>query len=213
MMKKIILFFITFLFIQPAFCFYLPETFFPGRQSCIYSEKCPKDKPFLKVTFNKNRGKTENIQETEECVGCDYLGECEQYEGHEHDLDICPNRRLIKTTDEDSTLRFINILKECPQGMIKRRDPPYECVSCMIKECTLESNECNKCPNRERVYRGGTRYDCRIKCPQNTFNAYDECVSCDTPEQVDVLYEEDCSCPNRFLEDERYKCVLKKDLK
>ena len=134
MMKKIILFFITFLFIQPAFCFYLPETFFPGRQSCIYSEKCPKDKPFLKVTFNKNRGKTENIQETEECVGCDYLGECEQYEGHEHDLDICPNRRLIKTTDEDSTLRFINILKECPQGMIKRRDPPYECVSCMIKE-------------------------------------------------------------------------------
>ena len=165
-MQKIVLFFIFFLFIQSAFCFYLPETFFPGRQSCIYSEKCPKDKPFLKVTFNKNRGKAENIQESEECVGCDYVGGCELYEGHEHDLDICSNRKIIQTKDEDDTLRLINTLIECPPGKIRRSFyDAFDCVPCDAVPCSLEvcnlmmySNECStrcRCQSESwRYYKG-----------------------------------------------------------
>ena len=125
---------------QPMGC----DTIFPGF-SYIYSSKCPKEKPFMEISFKKDCWSIISKKETGKCEGCDYLGAIEIFSGHDKDFDICQNR-IIKEFRQIS----YSIIKECPLDAF--RSDNSNCILCNNKYPIWTSKkECLKCPNREYI--------------------------------------------------------------
>ena len=126
-------------FRQPIGC----DTIFPG-SSYIYSPKCPKERPFMEISFEEFCGSIQNKKETGKCEGCGHLSSFEIFNGYEKDFDICSNREIREIRQ-----KLYSVLKECPPNTFRSYYPSDSCVSCNNEyPQSATQEECSKCSNR-----------------------------------------------------------------